>query len=178
MDKKKLRRVPMYIALAAALPIAIGACSSSGSSTSDPATSTSAPQAAGGPVATSTAQAGVAQFALCMRQNGVTNFPDPTNGHFVMGPDIQSNPHFQTAIQACQHLLGASGISGGSNGPQQSARLKFAHCMQTSGVPSFPDPTAGGAIVTPSGVDRNSATYKNAFNKCKADLPNGGAGLG
>jgi len=175
MDKK-LRRVPVSIALAAALPIAIGACSSSGSSTSDPATS--APQAAGGPAATSTAQSGVAQFALCMRQNGVTNFPDPTNGHFVMGPDIQGNPHFQAAIQACQHLLGASGISGGSNGPQQSARLKFARCMQTSGIPNFPDPSSNGAIVAPSGVDRNSATYKNAFNKCKSNLPNGGAGLG
>jgi hypothetical protein len=176
MDKKKRRRLPMYIAVAAALPIAIGACSPGSSSTSDPATSTSAPQA--GPVATSTAQSGVAQFALCMRQNGVTNFPDPTNGHFVMSGNIQSNPHFQTAIAACQHLLGASGISGGADGTQQSARLKFAHCMQTSGVPNFPDPSANGAIVAPSGVDRNSATYQNAFNKCKSDLPNGGAGLG
>jgi hypothetical protein len=176
MDKKKLRRVPMYIALAAALPIAIGACSSGSSSTSDPATS--APQAAGGASPTSTAQSGMAQFALCMRQNGVTNFPDPSNGHFVMGGNIQSNPHFNTAIQDCQHLLGASGISGGAGGTQQSARLKFAHCMQTSGVPNFPDPSANGAIVAPSGVDRNSATYQAAFNKCKSDLPNGGAGLG
>jgi hypothetical protein len=176
MDKKKLRRVPMYIALAAAFPIAIGACSPGSSSTSDPATS--APQAAvGGPSASGTAQSGMAQFAQCMRQNGVTNFPDPSNGHFVMGGNVQSNPHFNTAIQACQHLLGASGI-GGSNGAQQSAQLKFAHCMQTSGVPNFPDPRANGAIVAPSGVDRNSATYQAAFNRCKVDLPNGGAGLG
>ena len=173
MDKKKLRRAPMYIALAASLPMAIGACSSSGSSPSD---TPSSAQAGGG--STSSAQSGIAQFAQCMRRNGVTNFPDPTNGHFLMSSNIQSNPHFNSAIQACQHLLGASGISGGASGSQQSARLNFAHCMQTSGVPSFPNPSTNGAIVAPQGVDRNSATYQNAFNKCKSKLPNSGAGLG
>ena len=172
MGKKKLRRAPMYIALAAALPIAIGACSNSGSPSSDPASS-----AQGGSGSTSsTGQSGVAKFALCMRQNGVTNFPDPSNGHFVMGSNIQSNPHFNSAIQACQHLLGASGTNSGASGSQQ-AQLSFAHCMQTSGVPSFPDPSSNGAIVAPQGVDRNSATYQNAFSKCKSKLPNGGAGL-
>jgi hypothetical protein len=175
MDKKKLRSVPMYIALAAALPLAIGACSSSPGTSSSNATSPA--QSGSGSTASAAAQSGVAQFALCMRQNGVTNFPDPTNGHFLMGSNIQSNPHFQSAIQACQHLLGPSGISSGASAAQQSPRLRFAHCMQTSGVPNFPDPSANGAIVAPTGVDRNSATYQNAFNKCKSGLPNGGAGL-
>lgn len=174
MDKKKLRRVPIYIALAVALPIAIGACSSSGSSSSDPPSSA---QGGSGPTS-GTEQSGIVQFALCMRQNGVTNFPDPADGHFVMGSNIQSNPHFNSAIQACEHLLGPSGISSGASGSQQSSELNFAHCMQTSGVPSFPDPSSDGAITAPQGVDRNSATYRDAFNKCKADLPNGGTGLG
>lgn len=175
MNKKKLRSVPMYIALAAALPIALGACSSPGSSSSS---ATSPAQSGSGSTASAAAQAGGAQFALCMRQNGVTNFPDPTNGHFLMGSNIQSNPHFQSAIQACQHLLGPSGISGGAGGAQQSSRLRFAHCMRTSGVPNFPDPSSSGALAVPTGVDRNSATYQNAFSKCKSDLPNDGAGLG
>ncbi|HCU93068.1 MAG TPA: hypothetical protein DHU96_10170 [Actinobacteria bacterium] len=173
MDKKKLRRAPMYLALAAALPIAIGACGGSGSSSSDPASSAQA----GSGSTSSTQQSGVAQFALCMRKNGVTNFPDPTNGHFLISGNIQSNPHFNSAIQACQHLLGASGISSG-NGARQQAELNFAHCMQTSGVPSFPDPASNGAIVAPQGVNPNSATFQNAFSKCKSKLPNGGAGLG
>lgn len=174
MDKKKLRRAPMHIALAAAIPIAIGACGSSGGSSPDPVSSAQA----GSGSTSGTAQSGIAQFALCMRKNGVTNFPDPANGHFVMSSSIQSNPHFNSAIQACQHLLGAKGISGGASGAQQQAELNFAHCMQTSGVPSFPDPSSNGAIVAPSAAVRNSATYKNAFNKCKSDLPGGGAGLG
>ena len=95
MDKKKLRRAPLLIAVAVALPFMLGACSSS-SSTSDTPSS-----AQGG--SSPSAQAGAAQFAQCMRQNGVTNFPDPQNGRFLIGSDVQTNPHFQSAIQACQH---------------------------------------------------------------------------
>ena len=168
MDKTKRRHAPLLIALAAAAPVMLGACSSGGSS-SDP------PSAQGG--STSTAQAGVAQFAQCMRQNGVTNFPDPRSGHFVMGGDIQNNPHFQSAIQTCQHYLGASGIGSGSNGGTQSAQLVFAQCMQTHGVPSFPDPQPNGAIVAPPESVRNTSAYASAYNECKSKLPNGGAGL-
>jgi len=168
VDKTKRRRAPLLIAAAAVLPVMLGACSS-GSSSSDP------PSAQGG--STSTAQAGVAQFAQCMRQNGVTNFPDPQNGHFVMGGSIQSNPRFQSAIQACQHFLGASGIGSRSNSGTQPAQLAFAHCMQTHGVPSFPEPQPDGAIVAPPVSVRNTATYQSAYNECKSKLPNGGAGL-
>ena len=171
MDKNKQRRVLLLVAAAAVVPVILTACSSGSSSSG----AVSSAQGAGS--TSGTDQSGIAQFAQCMRQNGVTDFPDPQNGHFVMGGDVQSNPHFNSAIQACQHLLGPGGISGGSNSGAQSARLAFAHCMQTHGVPSFPDPSSNGAIQAPPGVDRNSATYQNAFNTCKSKLPNGGAGL-
>jgi hypothetical protein len=165
----RLRRAPLLVVLLAGLAVLIGACSSSGSSSSD------APAAQAG-ASSGTQQAGVAQFAQCMRQNGVTNFPDPQNGHFVMGGGIQSNPHFQSAIQACQHLLGPGGI-GGNNSGNSSAELAFAHCMQTHGVPSFPDPRSDGAIVAPPENVRSTAAYQNAYQECKSKLPNGGAGL-
>lgn len=170
MDKKKLRRAPLYIALAAALPIAIGACSSSGSSSS-------APSNAAAGTSSGTQQAGVAQFAQCMRQNGVTDFPDPQNGHFAMSGDIQSNPHFHPAFQACEHYLGASVNNGGANTGAQSAMLAFAHCMQTHGVPSFPDPQSNGAIVAAPSSVRSTPAYATAYKECKSKLPNGGAGL-
>jgi hypothetical protein len=168
MDNAKGRRAPLLIALAAILPVMLGACSS-GSSLSDP------PSAQGR--SPSTAQAGVAQFAQCMRQNGVKNFPDPQNGHFLMGGGIQSNPHFQSAIQTCQHYLGASGIGSGSDSGTQSAQLAFAQCMQTHGVPSFPDPQSNGAIVAPPESVMNTPVYESAYGKCQSKLPNGGAGL-
>ncbi len=171
MNKKKLRRAPVLVAAAAILPIMLGACSSGGSS-SDPSS------AQGGAGSTSsTSQGGMAQFAQCMRQKGVTNFPDPQNGHFLLGGNVQSNPNFHSAEQACEHYLGHAIGANGNNGNQQ-ALLNFAHCMQTNGVPSFPDPSANGAIKAPQGVDPNSPTYTKAFNKCKSNLPGNGNGLG
>ena len=169
MDMKKLRRAPLLLAAAAVLAILLGACSSSSSSSDAPS---SAP---GG--SSSTQQAGGAQFAQCMRQNGVTNFPDPRNGRFLISGDIQSNPHFQSAIQACQHFLGPGGIGSNRNNGNQQAELAFAQCMQTHGVPNFPDPTSGGALQVPQGVDPNSPTYQKAFGDCRSKLPGNGNGL-
>ena len=170
MDKKKLRRIPLLIAAAVVLPVMLGACGSSSSSSDAP------PSAQGG--SSSSAQTGAAQFAQCMRQNGVTNFPDPQNGHFLIGGDVQDNPHYQSAIQACQHFLGPGGIGGNSqNNGNQQAELAFAQCMQTHGVPNFPDPTAQGAIQVPAGVDPNSPTYQKAFGECRSKLPGNGNGL-
>lgn len=172
MDKKKQRRALLLVVAAAIVPAALAACSSGSSSAG------AVPPAQGAGSSSGTEQSGVAQFAQCMRRGGVTDFPDPQNGHFVMGGSVQGNPHFNSAIQACQHLLGPGGIGSGSNGGAQSARLAFAHCMQAHGVPNFPDPSPEGAIQVPQGVDRNSATYQDAFSACKSKLPNGGAGLG
>lgn len=172
MDRNYKRRVLLLVAVAAAVPVMLAACSSGSSS------SGAVPPAQGGAgSASGTDQSGAAQFAQCMRRSGVTDFPDPQNGRFLMGGDVQNNPHFNSAIQACQHLLGPGGISGGSNSGAQSAQLAFAHCMQTHGVPSFPDPSSNGAIQAPQGVDRNSAAYQAAFSACKSKLPSGGAGL-
>lgn len=167
MDKKKLRRAPLLIAATAAIPVLLGACGSS------PGSNSGAPAAAGG--ATGTAQAGQVQFSQCMRQNGVTNFPDPQNGRFVMVGDVRSNPHYQTALSKCQHYLGPGGL--GSHNPQnEQAQLAFAHCMQSHGV-NVPDSSNGAIQVGGNGVNPNSPTFQNAFNACKSKLPGGGQGL-
>jgi hypothetical protein len=51
------------------------------------------------------------KFAKCMRTHGVTNFPDPQGGgRFVMPGSVQSNPHFQPAMQACRPILSGGGL--------------------------------------------------------------------
>lgn len=168
MDKKKLRRAPLFVvALAAALPFTLGACSSSSSSSS------SDPSAAQ-PGSSSSANAGQAQVSLCMRQKGVTNFPDPQNGHFVIPSSAENNPNFRSAIQACQHLLGPSGATNST--ANQQADLAFAHCMQTHGVANYPDPSSNGALVAPPASVRNAPGFQTAYNECKSNLP-GGNGL-
>jgi len=48
------------------------------------------------------------KYARCMRAHGLPNFTDPhaDNGGVVFGGDIaRSSPQYQSANQACQHLL-------------------------------------------------------------------------
>ncbi len=110
-------------------------------------------------------------FAQCVRSHGVPGFPDPQNGHFLISGSDQSNPAFNSAVQACQHLLGPGGVSGGSGGSNNSQLLSFAHCMQTHGVPQFPDPTANGGIGLPQGVNPNSPQFQKAWQECQSKLP-------
>jgi hypothetical protein len=162
----RLRRVGPVIALFAGLALLLGACgggsSNTGSGGSGSGSST--------PSATTT---GPVAFAQCMRSNGVQNFPDPQGGRFLVSGNVENSPNFQGAEQKCQHLLGPNGATNGgsSGGANNSKLLAFAHCMQSHGVPQFPDPTANGAIGLPQGVDPNSATFQKAWSKCQPNLP-------
>ena len=117
-----------------------------------------------------TSQSGAVAFAQCVRSHGVPDFPDPQNGHFLISGTDQGNPSFNSAVQACQHLLGPGGATNGG-GSNNSALLSFAHCMQAHGVPQFPDPTAKGAIGLPSGVDPNAPQFQKAWQECQSKLP-------
>jgi hypothetical protein len=118
-------------------------------------------------------------FAQCVRSHGVPSFPDPPNGHFLISSSVQSSPQFQSATQGCAHLL-SGGLSngGGAGSAQTSSLLAFAKCMQTHGVPSFPDPTANGAIGIPAGIDPNSPQFTNAWQECNSKLPGSLKGAG
>lgn len=165
-----LRRAWLLIAALAALTVLLVACSGSGSSSDSPSgsSSQSAPAAQGG--SSSDSQSGAVAFAQCVRSHGVPDFPDPQNGHFLISGADQNNPNFNSAVQACQHLLGPGGASNGG-GSNNSALLNFAHCMQTHGVPKFPDPTANGGIGLPAGVDPNAPSFQKAWSECQSLLP-------
>jgi hypothetical protein len=94
----------------------------------------------------------------------------PQNGHFLISGADQNNPNFNSAVQTCQHLLGPGGATNGG-GSNNSQLLAFAKCMQTHGVPQFPDPTANGGIGLPQGVDPNSPQFQKAWKECQSKLP-------
>jgi hypothetical protein len=159
--------------LIAVLVSAIGLAACSGG-TNSPANGS---QPAGSSSNTS-AQTGEVAFAQCVRAHGVPDFPDPQNGHFLISGSDQSDPNFQSAVQTCQHLLPGGSASNGGSGANSSAELAFAHCMQTHGVPNFPDPSASGALGIPPGIDASSPQFQSAFHACSSLLPNNGSGLG
>jgi hypothetical protein len=63
------------------------------------------------------------EFAACMRQHGLPNFPDPTNGGLVIkrGGDIDPNsPQFKAAEKACEDRLPGAGTGGGTSSSERT----------------------------------------------------------
>jgi hypothetical protein len=120
------------------------------------------------------------QFPECMRENGVSEFPDPNasggDQEFVAAIERldTSSAAFKSAIRACKDLQ-PPGLLGGKASPQQmSARLEFARCMRDNGVEDFPDPTADGPLIDtrriPSAAGRGALEipgFQAAMEACR-----------
>lgn len=160
---------------ALALTALIGAGCSNGPASTGTGTS-SAGNSGANRTDTSTGKA--VQFAKCMRDNGVSNFPDPDSlGQFTIdaiangtGVDT-SSPAFQEALQSCKGLEPA-GFTGTTRTPQQQeAGLKFAQCVRDNGVTDFPDPLPDGPLIDtnriPSaGTAAGMSILNAAMRKC------------
>jgi hypothetical protein len=116
-----------------------------GCSNADSGTSSTASAASG--TGTSTKRDEAVKFSECMRDNGVSAFPDPdasgelTLDGAVNGSSIDPNgPAWTKAISACKHLQ-PSGFAGHTrSASQQQQALAFARCIREHGVKDFPDP--------------------------------------
>ena len=87
------------------------------------------------------------KFAQCMRDNGVSEFPDPdadgslTLDEVVNGSSIDtSSAAWKDAHGACKDLEPAGFTGHQRSAQQQAAALKFAQCIREHGVADFPDP--------------------------------------
>jgi hypothetical protein len=86
-------------------------------------------------------------YARCVRSHGVPDFPDPNSaGQFnktTMDQLSASNSQYQTATQACAHLLPNNGGAPTAAAVRQewTGMASFARCMRSHGVPVWPDPT-------------------------------------
>jgi hypothetical protein len=120
------------------------------------------------------------KFAECMRDNGVSGFPDPdasgelTIDGVVNGSSLDpSAPAWKEAIGACKDLQ-PSGFVGHQRSPEeQEHALEFARCMRDNGVEDFPDPTEDAPLVDtrriPSAAANGGMTILNAaMQKCRA----------
>ncbi len=133
------------------------------------------------------------EWATCMRANGVPDMADPTitsTGaiHIEMpadasssaaqsiGPGGGSGPCNNYLTAASQALGGKSGGQGLQK-PDPAKLLKFSECMQKSGFPQFPDPSAGGGLslqLQPgSTMNPNNPAFVKASATCskKAGVP-------
>lgn len=95
-----------------------------------------------------------AQFAQCMRDNGVRAFPDPdASGQLTIdavanGSAVDtSTAAFKQAMSACKNLEPAGFTGDKRTTEQQQAGLRFAQCIRDNGVVDFPDPDPNGPLI-------------------------------
>ena len=148
-----------------------------------------APAETGGAGNTNAGYENAMKFSKCMRDNGVSEFPDPdASGRLTIdgvlnGSSLDpSTPAWKTAIGACKDLQ-PPGFTGDQkvSAEQQKARLEFAQCMRDNGVKDFPDPAKGEPLVDtnriPSAATESGMSILNAaMRKCSDAAAAGVAG--
>jgi hypothetical protein len=146
------RKLPPLAALAMVALIGTG-CSNGATENGDTGSGSNA--GTGGNNRNITDRDKAVQFAECMRDNGVSEFPDPdasgglTIDGIVNGSSLDpSTAAWKEAIAACKDLQppGFTG-DGKRSAEEQKAALEFAQCIRDNGVKDFPDPTPDGPLV-------------------------------
>ena len=129
--------IGLRLLAALAMVALIGAGCSDGSAEKDP---------------TGTGSSKPVTFDACMRENGVTEFPDSNaagDQEFVEAIESldQSSAAWKKAMGACKDLLPAGLLGAKASSDEMRARLEFAQCMRENGVEDFPDPTRDGPLI-------------------------------
>lgn len=166
-------------AVVAGLALAVMAAGCGGTS---PSTGSSTGAAGGHSGPTKQDAQAAFQFSACMRNHGLTNFPDPVvktsasqSSVIIHLPGgIAGTPVFKSAQAACQHILPKPGSSQNESPAQRHARtqaaLAFARCMRAHGFPTFPDPSATGDLslqmVTHAGISFRNPALLTAGENC------------
>jgi hypothetical protein len=119
------------------------------------------------------------KFAECMRNNGVTQFPDPdASGSFTIDAVVNgssldtTSAAWKNAINACKALEPAGFMGSTRTAEQQQNALKFAQCIRDNGVKDFPDPAADQPLIDtnriPSANQAGGMTIlRAAMQKCR-----------
>ena len=131
---------------------------------------------------TNTAYEKGVKFAECMRDNGVSDFPDPeasgdlTIDGVLNGSSLDPNsPAWKAAMDACKDLQ-PPGFTGDEDvtAEEEEARLEFAQCIRHNGVEDFPDPGPGDPLVDtnriPSAATESGMSVLNAAMQTCGDF--------
>jgi hypothetical protein len=75
---------------------------------------------------------------------------------------------------ACAVALAACGSTKPKHSNHQNAGIAFSKCMRAHGVTNFPDPSGGGGLRIPAGVNPGSPSFQAAQTTCFKLMPGGG----
>jgi hypothetical protein len=166
------RTAPLALALVGVALLVAGCGASS------PTTTSTTTAGSGGPPKNGIQTA--YKFSECMRNHGVTNFPDPvvhqsgnsTSIGIQVNPSETSSPAFKTAQKDCAGILPMPSAAQQAAQQRQQTQdmLSFAHCLRSNGVNDFPDPDAQGRLtlqmIQAAGIDLHAPSVISAADKC------------
>jgi hypothetical protein len=124
------------------------------------------------------------RFAQCMRQNGVSNMPDPDErGMFEITPESDEVPAAtrERAQRACERHLRAAGPPEPLSDEQQAEQLdrltRFNRCMRENGVDlPAPDVNDRGAAQDLGDEVVDTPRFERAHERCESTLRDAGGG--
>jgi len=116
------------------------------------------------------------KFAQCMREQGITWFPDPDAGGrtSIKVPESQSKEKFEAAMTACNKYAPNGGDHGKADPEQLEQARQMAKCMRENGVKNFPDPQPDGSLRIDGGkvgMGPGDPTFDKAEQACAKYLP-------
>lgn len=117
------------------------------------------------------------KFARCMREHGMTWFPDPDkSGRMeIRIPQGLDPKKMEAAQQACKQFMGGGTMERPPAADLEAFR-RLARCMRENGVPKFPDPDPdGGMRIDGSkvGMGPGDPTFDKAEKLCAKYAPHG-----
>jgi hypothetical protein len=184
---RHVRRASPLATIVATLGLTITACGGNGDggSAGSAAASTAQPAATapGGSAPASSVPAGEPDplaYSQCMRDHGITNFPDPQRHGRNLDIDADalgvdpSSPQYQAAEDACEYLLPQNDAAEGAE-PDTEAMLAYAQCMRDNGIANFPDPTSNGFELDGDEVGIDTPQFRAAEEACQDLLGDGGS---
>jgi hypothetical protein len=121
-------------------------------------------------------------YAKCMRENGVPDYPDPEEGkggRVVIGPgDGANDPKTQSAMEACRDKMPQGVARDRSGGKVDAAKVTaWAECIRENGVSKFPDPEVEGSQIKINlgalGMKPDDPKLQKASAACQDESPGG-----
>jgi hypothetical protein len=117
------------------------------------------------------------KFSQCMRDHGMTWFPDPADGKMTVRIPRGTDPKkMEAAQEACKQYAPNGGEPPKMSAEDLQKARDMAKCMRENGVPNFPDPDPNGGIRIDGsklGTGPGDPTFDKAEKACDKYEPQG-----
>jgi hypothetical protein len=171
MSTKTMRRTISAIALM--LTVGMAGCARH----DDPKVATvgsGTPKAGAG--ATAGGQNSDLKYSQCMRDQGLTWFPDPgpDGGLGVRVPSGTDENTLKKAQEACKAYAPGANQNGKISAADVNKIRQVSQCVRDHGFPKYPDPDSNGSIRVDQrtlGVEPDDPAFVKAMQECQKYLP-------